>query len=210
MLQPAFEARIDRALEGDLFLAQAHGLLRRTPGQALLRGPPKRRLPAQFVKRRGVQVEVIRPLIGLERVDDQQVRKRFHRLRDRRHVAGKPFRGEDVAQCSIGLAGHLVERRAKPVDLFGQRGKVLIKLCQRPLGLVVEAGHLADLGLCRVDRTLQTAGLVAQVFADKGQAFDGIRRTADFIQRAIHGPGHRLQVGASGLAGINHVLQPAL
>ncbi|MOA55146.1 hypothetical protein D3C78_1788880 [compost metagenome] len=46
LLQPAFEARVDRALDGDFLLAQPHGLLRRTPGQALLRGPAKRRLPA--------------------------------------------------------------------------------------------------------------------------------------------------------------------
>ncbi|MNW03048.1 hypothetical protein D3C71_1989290 [compost metagenome] len=67
---------------------------------------------------------------------------------------------------------------------------MLIKLGQGSLGLVVVAGDLADLGLRRVDCTLQTPGLVAQVLADKGQTFQRIGRPADFIERAIHGSGH--------------------
>ncbi|MNO92303.1 hypothetical protein D3C76_838720 [compost metagenome] len=87
---------------------------------------------------------------------------------------------------------------------------MLIKLGQCALGLVVVAGHLTDLGLRRIDCTLQTAGLVAQVLAEKGQAFQRIGRPADFIERAIHGSGHRLDVRAAGFTGVDHVLQATL
>ena len=172
LAQSALETGEDSATDADAVFAQAYRLLGVLAAQALLPGPAETRLPAQLVEGGGVEVEVVRRSVGLERLQYQQVRERLDRFCRRGDFWRKAKGRKHTVGGRTHIADHAPNGRASLAQVFGKGVDAVAHLAHHVEGLVILGNHLVDALPGRIDGAHRALQAFADFRADPWQGFE--------------------------------------